>query len=53
MDRRNNMMEQRTMDHRTSATDQRDHRTSTMDQRSKTMDRGCRVKDGQSRKLSM
>ncbi|XP_056284039.1 serine/threonine-protein phosphatase 4 regulatory subunit 4 isoform X2 [Pseudoliparis swirei] len=53
MDRRNNMMEQRTMDHRTSATDQRDHRTSTMDQRSKTMDRGCRVKDGQSRKLSI
>ncbi|XP_034382888.1 serine/threonine-protein phosphatase 4 regulatory subunit 4 isoform X1 [Cyclopterus lumpus] len=65
MDHRNNMMELRTgtldhrtstidqRDHRTSPLDQRDHRISTMDQRSKTMDRGCRVKDGQSRKLSI
>ncbi|XP_047184415.1 serine/threonine-protein phosphatase 4 regulatory subunit 4 isoform X2 [Scophthalmus maximus] len=40
-------------DHRTSTLDQRDHRTSTLDQRSKTMDRGCGVKDSQSRKLSI
>ncbi|XP_068454819.1 serine/threonine-protein phosphatase 4 regulatory subunit 4 [Clinocottus analis] len=58
MDHRNNMMDQRTStidqrDHRTSNMDQRDHRTSNMDQRSKTMDRGCGVKDSQSRKLSI
>ncbi|XP_031695576.1 serine/threonine-protein phosphatase 4 regulatory subunit 4-like, partial [Anarrhichthys ocellatus] len=40
-------------DHRTSTLDHRDHRISTMDQRSKTMDRGCGVKDSQSRKLSI
>lgn len=65
MDHRNNVMDQRTStidhrtstldkrDHRTSTLAQRDHRTSTLDQRSKTMDRGCGVKDSQSRKLSM
>ncbi|XP_018542327.1 serine/threonine-protein phosphatase 4 regulatory subunit 4 isoform X1 [Lates calcarifer] len=40
-------------DHRTSTLDQREHRTSTLDQRSKTMDRGCGIKDSQSRKLSI
>ncbi|XP_027131996.1 serine/threonine-protein phosphatase 4 regulatory subunit 4 isoform X4 [Larimichthys crocea] len=50
-DHRTNTIDQR--DHRTSTMDQRDHRTSTMDQRSKTMDRGCGVKDSQSRKLSI
>ncbi|XP_023251087.1 serine/threonine-protein phosphatase 4 regulatory subunit 4 isoform X2 [Seriola lalandi dorsalis] len=40
-------------DHRTSTLDQRDHRSSTLDQRSKTMDRGCGVKESQSRKLSI
>ncbi|KAF0024066.1 hypothetical protein F2P81_024696 [Scophthalmus maximus] len=50
-DHRTSTLDQR--DHRTSTLDQRDHRTSTLDQRSKTMDRGCGVKDSQSRKLSM
>ncbi|XP_029352882.1 serine/threonine-protein phosphatase 4 regulatory subunit 4 isoform X2 [Echeneis naucrates] len=40
-------------DHRTSSLDQRDHWTTTLDQRSKTMEQGCGVKEGQSRKLSM
>uniref|UniRef100_A0A3Q3K1I0 Serine/threonine-protein phosphatase 4 regulatory subunit 4 n=2 Tax=Monopterus albus TaxID=43700 RepID=A0A3Q3K1I0_MONAL len=65
MDHRNNMVDHRTSttdqrtstldqrDHRTSAIDQRDQRTSTLEQRSKTMDRGCGVKDNQSRKLSI
>lgn len=68
MDHRNNIMDHRTStldqrdhrtstldqrDHRTSTLEQRDHRTSTLDQRSKTMDRGCGMKEGQSRKLSM
>lgn len=68
MDHRNNIMNHRTStldqrdhrtstldqrDHRTSTLEQRDHRTSTLDQRSKTMDRGCSMKEGQSRKLSM
>ncbi|XP_069581184.1 serine/threonine-protein phosphatase 4 regulatory subunit 4 isoform X2 [Brachyistius frenatus] len=65
MDHRNNMMDHRTStldhrtsaneqrDHRTSANEQRDHRTSSLDQRSKTMERGCGVKDSQSRKLSI
>ncbi|XP_039873764.1 serine/threonine-protein phosphatase 4 regulatory subunit 4 isoform X5 [Simochromis diagramma] len=58
MDHRNNIMDHRTStldqrDHRTSTLDQRDHRTSTLDQRSKTMDRGCGMKEGQSRKLSI
>ncbi|XP_041831405.1 serine/threonine-protein phosphatase 4 regulatory subunit 4 isoform X2 [Melanotaenia boesemani] len=48
LDHRNNMGE-----HRTSTLDQRDHRTSTLDQRSKTMDRGCGVKESQSRRLSI
>ncbi|XP_037607165.1 serine/threonine-protein phosphatase 4 regulatory subunit 4 isoform X1 [Sebastes umbrosus] len=50
-DHRTSTLDQR--DHRTSTLDQRDHRTSTLDQRSKTMDRGCGVKDSQSRKLSI
>ncbi|XP_026163997.1 serine/threonine-protein phosphatase 4 regulatory subunit 4 isoform X2 [Mastacembelus armatus] len=60
-DYRTNAIDQR--DHRTSTLDNRDHRTSTieqrdqrttaLDQRSKTMDRGCGVKDSQSRKLSI
>ncbi|XP_076611763.1 serine/threonine-protein phosphatase 4 regulatory subunit 4 isoform X2 [Chaetodon auriga] len=50
-DHRTSTLDQR--DHRTSTLDQRDHRTSTLDQRSKTMDRGCGVKDSQSRKLSV
>ncbi|XP_049446891.1 serine/threonine-protein phosphatase 4 regulatory subunit 4 isoform X1 [Epinephelus fuscoguttatus] len=50
-DHRTSTLDQR--DHRTSTLDQRDHRTSSMDQRSKTMDRGCGVKDSQSRKLSI
>uniref|UniRef100_UPI0037E769D2 serine/threonine-protein phosphatase 4 regulatory subunit 4 isoform X2 n=1 Tax=Semicossyphus pulcher TaxID=241346 RepID=UPI0037E769D2 len=50
-DHRTSALEQR--DHRTSALEQRDHRTSTLDQRSKTMDRGCGIKDSQSRKLSI
>ncbi|KAM9339707.1 serine/threonine-protein phosphatase 4 regulatory subunit 4 [Symphorus nematophorus] len=50
-DHRTSTMDQR--DHRTSTLDQRDHRTTTLDQRSKTMDRGCGVKDSQSRKLSI
>ncbi|XP_031611922.1 serine/threonine-protein phosphatase 4 regulatory subunit 4 isoform X3 [Oreochromis aureus] len=68
MDHRNNIMNHRTStldqrdhrtstldqrDHRTSTLEQRDHRTSTLDQRSKTMDRGCSMKEGQSRKLSI
>ncbi|XP_042072358.1 serine/threonine-protein phosphatase 4 regulatory subunit 4 isoform X2 [Haplochromis burtoni] len=68
MDHRNNIMDHRTStldqrdhrtstldqrDHRTSTLEQRDHRTSTLDQRSKTMDRGCGMKEGQSRKLSI
>ncbi|XP_070843858.1 serine/threonine-protein phosphatase 4 regulatory subunit 4 isoform X2 [Chaetodon trifascialis] len=58
MDHRTSTLEHRTStidqrDHRTSTLDQRDHRTSTLDQRSKTMDRGCTVKDSQSRKLSI
>ncbi|KAM4529192.1 serine/threonine-protein phosphatase 4 regulatory subunit 4 isoform 1-T1 [Fundulus diaphanus] len=57
-DHRNNMMEQRTSsleerEHRTSTLEHRDHRTSTLGQRSKTMERGCGMKDSQSRKLSM
>ncbi|CAJ1077851.1 serine/threonine-protein phosphatase 4 regulatory subunit 4 isoform X2 [Xyrichtys novacula] len=40
-------------DHKTSTMEQREHRTSTLDQRSKTMDRGCGIKDSQSRKLSI
>ncbi|XP_026196846.1 serine/threonine-protein phosphatase 4 regulatory subunit 4 isoform X2 [Anabas testudineus] len=53
VDHRN--MDQRTctVDHRSSNLEHRDHRTSTLDQRSKTMDRGCGVKDSQSRKLSI
>ncbi|XP_044024702.1 serine/threonine-protein phosphatase 4 regulatory subunit 4 isoform X2 [Siniperca chuatsi] len=50
-DHRTSTLDQR--DHRTSTLDQRDHRTSTVDQRCKTMDRGCGVKDSQSRKLSI
>ncbi|XP_030260181.1 serine/threonine-protein phosphatase 4 regulatory subunit 4 isoform X1 [Sparus aurata] len=50
-DLRTNTLDHR--DHRTNTLDQRDHRTSTLDQRSKTMDRGCAVKDNQSRKLSI
>ncbi|XP_034555251.1 serine/threonine-protein phosphatase 4 regulatory subunit 4 isoform X2 [Notolabrus celidotus] len=68
MDHRNNVMDHRTSsidqrdyrtgtldqrDHKTSAMDQREHRTSTLDQRSKTMDRGCGMKDSQSRKLTI
>ncbi|XP_005753379.1 serine/threonine-protein phosphatase 4 regulatory subunit 4 isoform X2 [Pundamilia nyererei] len=68
MDHRNNIVDHRTStldqrdhrtstldqrDHRTSTLEQRDHRTSTLDQRSKTMDRGCGMKEGQSRKLSI
>ncbi|XP_074541075.1 serine/threonine-protein phosphatase 4 regulatory subunit 4 isoform X2 [Halichoeres trimaculatus] len=68
MDHRNNVMDHRTSsidqrdyrtstldqrDHKTSTMDQREHRTSTLDQRSKTMDRGCGMKDSQSRKLSI
>ncbi|KAK2855772.1 hypothetical protein Q5P01_004507 [Channa striata] len=55
MDQRNNMIDQRvsTIDHRTSTLEQREHRTSTLDQHSKTMERGCGVKDSQSRKLSI
>ncbi|KAL6095417.1 ppp4r4 [Pungitius sinensis] len=68
MEHRNNMMEQitGTMDQRdlrtatidkrnqrTTTLDQREHRTSTLDQHSKTMDRGCAIKDKQSRKLSI
>lgn len=51
LDHRTSTIDQR--DHRPGTMDQRDHRTSTLDQRSKTMDRGCGMKDGQSRKLSM
>ncbi|XP_030577329.1 serine/threonine-protein phosphatase 4 regulatory subunit 4 isoform X7 [Archocentrus centrarchus] len=51
MDHRTNTLEQR--DHRAIANDQRDHRSSALEQRSKTMDRGCRGKEGQSRKLSI
>ncbi|XP_040025602.2 serine/threonine-protein phosphatase 4 regulatory subunit 4 isoform X3 [Gasterosteus aculeatus] len=68
MEHRNNMMEQITgtmdqrdlrtatidkRDQRTSTLDQRDHRTSTLDQHSKTLERGCAIKDTQSRKLLM
>ncbi|XP_067338311.1 serine/threonine-protein phosphatase 4 regulatory subunit 4 isoform X1 [Channa argus] len=55
MDHRNNMIDQRasTIDHRTSTLDQREQRTSALDQHSKTMERGCGVKDSQSRKLSI
>ncbi|XP_047244071.1 serine/threonine-protein phosphatase 4 regulatory subunit 4 isoform X3 [Girardinichthys multiradiatus] len=57
-DHRNNMMEHRTSsleerEHRTSTPEHRDHRTSTLGQRSKTMERGCGMKDSQSRKLSV
>ncbi|XP_075968286.1 serine/threonine-protein phosphatase 4 regulatory subunit 4 [Anarhichas minor] len=55
-DHRTSTLDHRTIDqrdHRTSTLDHRDHRISTMDQRSKTMDRGCGVKDSQSRKLSI
>ncbi|XP_041814391.1 serine/threonine-protein phosphatase 4 regulatory subunit 4 isoform X2 [Chelmon rostratus] len=51
LDHRTSTIDQR--DHRPGTMDQRDHRTSTLDQRSKTMDRGCGMKDGQSRKLSI
>ncbi|XP_035850900.1 serine/threonine-protein phosphatase 4 regulatory subunit 4 isoform X3 [Sander lucioperca] len=58
-DHRPSSLDQR--DPRTSTLDQRDHRPSTLDQRdprtldqrSKTMERGCTVKDSQSRKLSI
>ncbi|XP_068198530.1 serine/threonine-protein phosphatase 4 regulatory subunit 4 [Antennarius striatus] len=40
-------------DHRSSTLEPRNHRTSTLDQRSKTMDRGCGVKESQSKKLSI
>ncbi|XP_029282175.1 serine/threonine-protein phosphatase 4 regulatory subunit 4 isoform X2 [Cottoperca gobio] len=50
-DQRTSTLDQR--DHWTSALDQRDYRTSALDQRSKTMDRGCGVKDSQSRKFSI
>ncbi|XP_059212073.1 serine/threonine-protein phosphatase 4 regulatory subunit 4 isoform X2 [Centropristis striata] len=50
-DHRTSTLDQR--DHRTSTSDQRDHRTGALDQRSKTIDRGCGVKDNQSRKLSI
>ncbi|KAM9356324.1 serine/threonine-protein phosphatase 4 regulatory subunit 4 [Pholidichthys leucotaenia] len=40
-----------TLDQRDRKTSTLDHRTSTLDQRSKTMERGCGVKDSQSRKL--
>ncbi|XP_028461792.1 serine/threonine-protein phosphatase 4 regulatory subunit 4 [Perca flavescens] len=50
-DHRPSSLDQR--DPRTSTLDQRDHRPSSLDQRSKTMERGCTVKDGQSRKLSI
>ncbi|XP_054474860.1 serine/threonine-protein phosphatase 4 regulatory subunit 4 [Anoplopoma fimbria] len=58
LDHRTSTIDQRdhrtsTSDHRTTPIDQRDHRTSTLDQRSKTMDRGCGVKNSQSRKLSI
>ncbi|KAM8831694.1 serine/threonine-protein phosphatase 4 regulatory subunit 4 isoform 2-T2 [Spinachia spinachia] len=68
MEHRNNMKEQITgtmdqrdlrtatidkRDQRTSTLDQRDHRTSTLDQHSKTRERGCAIKDNQSRKLSI
>ncbi|XP_034722216.1 serine/threonine-protein phosphatase 4 regulatory subunit 4 [Etheostoma cragini] len=48
-DHRTSTLDQR--DHRPSSLDQRDHRPSTLDRRSKTMERGCMVKDGQSRKM--
>ncbi|XP_070705438.1 serine/threonine-protein phosphatase 4 regulatory subunit 4 [Pempheris klunzingeri] len=51
LDHRTSTLDQR--EHRTNTLDQREHRTSTLDQRSKTMDRGCGVKDSQSRKLSI
>ncbi|XP_061602857.1 serine/threonine-protein phosphatase 4 regulatory subunit 4 [Cololabis saira] len=50
-DHRTGTLDQR--DHRTGTLDQRDHRTVTSGQRSKTMDRGCGMKDSQSRKLSI
>ncbi|XP_032364388.1 serine/threonine-protein phosphatase 4 regulatory subunit 4, partial [Etheostoma spectabile] len=58
-DHRPSSLDQR--DHRPCTLDQRDPRPSsldqrdprTLDQRSKTMERGCMVKDGQSRKLSI
>nr|XP_043904741.1 serine/threonine-protein phosphatase 4 regulatory subunit 4 isoform X2 [Solea senegalensis] len=58
-DRRTNVLDHRTglVDHRTSTLDHRttalDYRTRTLDQRSRTMERGCGVKDSQSRKLSV
>ncbi|XP_041660367.1 serine/threonine-protein phosphatase 4 regulatory subunit 4 isoform X2 [Cheilinus undulatus] len=55
LDHRTLTMEHRNngMDHRTSSIEQRDHKASTLEQRSKTMERGCGIKDSQSRKLTI